>query len=143
MQNPLQSTDANQRLDRWTLIRDIAVLQGKLIIDGLRDFILVPLSIAAGIFSLLKSGDGPGTQFYDLLRAGRRSERWINLFGAAERAHGPAGDEEIFPVVDVDEIITRLESFIVEEYKGGGVTYQAKNRLDKALDILQKSGRSQ
>jgi hypothetical protein len=137
MQNPLQPTDPGQMLDRWTVMRDVAVLQGKLIIDGLRDFILVPVSLAAGIVSLSKTGDTPGTEFYDLLRAGRRSERWINLFGAAERVHGVADDEKTFAVVDVDEIVSRVESYIVDEYKNGGVTKQAKNRLDRALGGLR------
>ena len=141
MQNELQTTDADKLQDRWTLIRDIAVLQGKLIIDGLRDLILVPVSIAAGIVSLLKTGDGPGTEFYDLLRVGRSTERWINLFGAADRLHGRVRDEDILPVVNVDELVKRFESYIVEEYKSGGVTWKAKNRLDKALDILHKSVR--
>ncbi len=74
MQNELQSVDTGKLPDRWTLLRDKAVLQGKLIIDGLRDFVLVPVSIGAGILSLLKSGGGSGTEFYDLLRAGRRTE---------------------------------------------------------------------
>ena len=142
MPNELRATEVSKFPDRWTLVRDIAVLQGKLVIDGLRDFILVPVSIVAGVVSLLKTGTEPGTEFYDLLRAGRRSERWINLFGAAERVHAPASDEEILPVVDVDELVTRVESFIVEEYKSGGVTWKAKNRLDKAFDVLQKGGRS-
>ncbi len=137
MQNPLQPTDPGQTLDRWTVMRDVAVLQGKLIIDGLRDFILVPVSLAAGIVSLAKTGDTPGTEFYDLLRAGRRSERWINLFGAAERVDGLADDEKTFAVVDVDEIVSRVESYIVDEYKNGGVTKQAKNRLDRALGGLR------
>ena len=34
-----------KKLDRRTLIRDVSVLQAKLIVDGLRDLILVPLSI--------------------------------------------------------------------------------------------------
>jgi hypothetical protein len=147
MQNELQTTGAGQLPDRWTLIRDIAVLQGKLIIDGLRDLILVPVSIAAGIVSLLKTGDGPGggpgTEFYDLLRVGRSTERWINLFGAADRVHGRVRDEDISPVGNVDELVKRLESYIVDEYKSGGVTWQAKNRLDKALDILHKRVRGE
>ena len=106
-----------------------------MIIDGLRDF--VPVSLAAGIVSLAKTGDTPGTEFYDLLRAGRRSERWINLFGAAERVHGLADNEESFSLVDVDELVNRVESYIVEEYKSGGVTWQAKSRLDTALGGLR------
>ena len=33
--------------ERWMLIRDTAVLQVKLVIDGLRDFLLVPASLIA------------------------------------------------------------------------------------------------
>ena len=39
--------------DRWTLIRDILVLQLKLIVDGFRDLILVPISLVVGFVSLL------------------------------------------------------------------------------------------
>jgi hypothetical protein len=128
--------------DRWTLIRDVAVLQVKLIVDGFRDLILVPLSIGAGVISLLQARDGPGTQFYDLLRVGRSSDRWINLFGAAERIYGPSSYSDIFPVDDIDQMVARVESFILEEYKSGGVTGEAKNRLAKALNVLRKRGRS-
>jgi hypothetical protein len=123
-----------------TLIRDISVLQVKLFADGLRDLILVPLSIGAGVLSLLRTDDGPGTQFYDLLRAGRRSDRWINLFGAADRVHGPASDDGQLPLDDIDEIITHVESFVVNEYKSGGFTAETKNQLDRAFDLLRKHG---
>ena len=39
--------------DRWTLIRDIGVLQVKLLVDGFRDLLLVPTSIIAGIWSIV------------------------------------------------------------------------------------------
>jgi len=96
------SGEDGQMPDRWTLIRDIFVLQLKLVVDGLRDFILVPVSLIIGIASLLKGGDSPGSQFYELLRTGRRSERWINLFGAAERVYGPSIEEDRFPTEDID-----------------------------------------
>jgi len=124
--------------DRWTLIRDILVLQLKLVVDGLRDFILVPISLVVGIVSLVKSGDAVGSEFYQLLRTGRRSERWINLFGAAERVYGPSGADDRFPTEDIDEMVSRVESFVVDEYSQGGVTRQAKNQLDRALDSLHK-----
>lgn len=121
---------------RWALIRDIGVFQVKLLCDGLRDLLLLPVSLVAGLISLLKSEKQPGTEFYDLLRLGRRSERWINLFGAAERLHGPSAKEDRFPAEDIDELVSRVEAFVVDEYKKGGVTAQAKDRLDKALDSL-------
>ena len=124
--------------DRWTLIRDIVVLQLKLVVDGLRDLILVPISLVIGIISLLKAGNATGSEFYELLRMGRRSERWINLFGAAERVYGPAVADDRFPAEDIDEIVGRVESFVIDEYQSGGVTRQAKEKLDRALDSLHK-----
>ncbi len=126
------------KLDRWTLIRDIAVLQVKLVVDGLRDFVLVPVSIGAGIVSLLKADDGPGTEFYDLLRAGRRSERAINLFGAAERVHGPPANDK--PMPDIDDLVARVEIFVVDEYRNGGITAQAKEHVDQILSSMRRRG---
>ena len=124
--------------DRWTLIRDILVLQLKLLVDGLRDLILVPISRVIGVISLLKAGNASGSEFYELLRAGRRTEQWINLFGAAERVYGPSISDERFPAEDIDEMVSRVESFLVDEYRQGGVTRQARDRLDRALESLHK-----
>jgi hypothetical protein len=129
--------------DRWTLIRDVAVFQVKLLFDGFRDLLLLPISLIAGFASLIKGGRNPSSDFYDLLRVGRRSERWINLFGAASHLHGPPSDEDRFPVEDVDEMVSRVESYVVDEYRRGGVTAQAKERLDKALDLVHKKARRQ
>ena len=129
--------------DRWTLIRDVAVFQIKLLFDGFRDLLLLPISLITGIVSLVKGGRKPSSEFYDLLRVGRRSERWINLFGAASHLHGPATEEDIFPVEDVDEMVSRVEAYVVDEYRRGGVTAQAKERLDKALDLVHKKARRQ
>lgn len=141
MQDEAQSIDKDSGVDRWTLIRDIAVLQVKLVIDGLRDIVLVPVSLVAGLISLVKGGEKSSSEFYDLLKIGRRSESWINLFGAAERVHGPASEDDRLLPGDIDTLVSRVESFVVDEYKKGGVTKQAKDQLDKALDVLQKRAR--
>jgi len=127
--------------DRWTLVRDIAVLQVKLVVDGLRDFILVPVSLIAGIMSLFKMGEKSESEFYNLLRIGRKSERWINLFGAAERMPPPADERDHFPEEDIDALVGRVESFVVDEYKKGGVTRQAKDHLDQLLDSVNRRRR--
>ena len=123
----------------WTLIRDIAVLQVKLIVDGLRDLILVPASLIAGIVSIIRTTDGkPGDEFYTLVSIGKQSERWINLFGALRNAPPEVIEEYRFGDADIDEIVSRMESFVVDEYKQGGVTAQAKDRIEKAIDALQR-----
>lgn len=133
-QDPTESDDVN---DRWTLIRDIAVFQVKLLVDGLRDLILLPVSLITGLVSLLTSGSTPGPEFYELLRVGRRSERWINLFGAAERIYGIEEDDGYFAAEDIDKLVARVETFVVDEYQKGGVTTQAKERVDQALNRLR------
>ena len=134
--------DADPTEQRWVLLRDVGVLQAKLLIDGLRDLILVPASLIAGIVSLVSGKDGvPGTQFYELLSWGKQSEVWINLFGAAENSPAAVQTEKRFGDQDIDALVGRLESIVVEEVKRGGVTKQAKDRLEKILDVVQRRGR--
>lgn len=123
---------------RWELVRDIAVFQVKLIVDGLRDLVLVPISLVAGIISLLTGGDKPGSEFYELLRMGRRSERLINLFGAADRA--PTADDPNVPLPAIDDVVAKVETFVVDEYRKGGITAQAKDRIDGVIDSLRGAG---
>ena len=141
MTSESETSDENHAFDRWMLIRDVAVFQVKLLFDGLRDVLLLPISLIAGVVSLVRGGAKPGPEFYDLLRIGRRSERWINLFGAAAHLHGPPTAEEKFAGDDVDKMVSRIEAFVVDEYRRGGVTAQAKDRLDSALDLLHKKAR--
>ncbi len=127
----------------WRLIRDIGVLQVKLIVDGFRDLMLVPASLIAGIFSLVATRDGkPGPQFYHLLEWGKQTERWINLFGAVKNSPETLADPPPFADRDMDDIVARFETFIVDEYKSGGVTAQAKEHLDKILRTARGSDRS-
>lgn len=126
---------------RWTLVRDAGVLQFKLIVDGLRDLLLVPLSLIAALISLLRSDNGrPGPQFYRLLAAGKRSERWIGLFSALRNAP-PSVVQEAADEPSIDDLILRAENYVVDEYRRGGVTAQAKERLQSAFDALLRRRR--
>jgi len=138
MQEASQLPSDDRQSGRWILIRDIGVLQLKLIVDGLHDLVLVPISLVAGVVSLAKSGRGGGTEFYDLLRLGRKSERWINLFGAADNSPSVEDEDVEFSNADIDGLVSRVESFVIDEYRKGGVTKQAKVGLDKAIDSLHK-----
>jgi hypothetical protein len=137
MDKPSERNDP--RVERWTMLRDLGVLQVKLIVDGLRDIVLVPLSLVAGVISIASSNEGrPGPQFYHLLAWGKQSEIWINLFGAVKNSPEKIEQPRPFGDRDIDDIVGRLESFVVDEVKRGGVTTQAKDRLDKILDAVQR-----
>jgi hypothetical protein len=34
--------------------------------------------------------------------------------------------------------VSRVESFVVDEYKRGGVTAQARDRMNKAMDAMRR-----
>ncbi|MEX0976910.1 MAG: hypothetical protein WDZ50_07430 [Woeseia sp.] len=122
---------------RGALLRDVAVFQFKVLVDGLRDVLLVPVSLAAGVLSLLHTGSRPGPEFYDVLKMGRRSERWINLFGAADRMADDGTADAASARGDIDDLVARMETFIVDEYRSGGITARARSRLDAALATLR------
>jgi len=131
-------------LERWTLLRDLGVLQIKLLVDGLRDLILVPASLVTGIVSVAAGKDGkPGSQFYQLLAWGKESEGWINLFGAVKNSPEEIEQPRPFGDRDIDDIVGRLESFVVDEAKRGGLTLQAKERLDRILNAVERKKRRQ
>ena len=97
-----ETTDPRPPLDARTLIRDVAVFQFKLIVDGLRDLVLVPASLVVGLISLMSSKDGvPGSQFYHLLGLGKQSEHWINLFGALQNAPPDMAQPQPFKNTDI------------------------------------------
>lgn len=133
---PAEKTDALN--PKWTLLRDLAVLQAKLVVDGFRDLVLLPASIIAAIVSFARSENGvPGPQFYKLLAAGKDSEQWIDLFGALRNAPDGILHENSFGEGSMDGIVDKVESFLVEEVRRGGVTRQAKARIDEALRKLR------
>jgi len=88
---------------RFRVFRDVVVFQGKLLIDGLRDLFLSPISIMAALVDLLVPGDDGGKRFYGVVSFGRRTEKWINLFGAADRL-GPEA-----PPQGIDSLLEEVE----------------------------------
>jgi len=134
--------ETNPGLERWTLLRDLGVLQIKLLVDGLRDLILVPASLVTGIISIASAKGGkPGPQFYQLLAWGKESDVWINLFGAVKNLPEEIEQPRPFGDRDIDDVVGRLESFVVDEARRGGLTAQAKERLDKILDAVERKKR--
>lgn len=133
------STTETKPIDRVELFRDVLVFQVKLLADGLRDLLLVPVSLIAGAISLLRRGDQPGTEFYDVLKHGQRAEHWINLFGVLQE-RGLDSGQDPKDLGDIDDIADRVEAFIVHEYNKGEVSAKAKDRLNRALNALQKRG---
>lgn len=126
--------------DRWTLIRDVAVFQGKLFVDGLMDIILSPVSLVLAVIDLITGGPRVGDRFYRLLHFGRETDHWINLFGNADRLSQKP--RTYTPERGLDEIVDHLEDLVRRQHEKGGVTATAKGTIDEAIDRLQASLKS-
>ncbi|MFK8031325.1 MAG: hypothetical protein AB8G18_13905 [Gammaproteobacteria bacterium] len=68
---------------RGQVARDLLVFEAKLFLDGLKDVILSPVSLIAGLIGIAFGRDNPGLPLYEVLRFGKRMEGWINMFSAA------------------------------------------------------------
>ena len=101
------------RSPRSELLREAAVLQVKLLADGFRDAVLIPISLIAALIGLLRGGDEPDQEFRRVIKMGRRSERWINLFGQQR----PLGKPH--PADSIDNVLGQVESAIVKQYRKG------------------------
>jgi hypothetical protein len=124
---------------RGELIRDAILLQGKLLLDGFRDLVLVPVSIVAALIDLISAEEPAGRRFYRVVQLGRRSDYWIDLFGAADRSphDNPwSGGED---GRKLDDLVEQVEKVVRDQYAEGGVTGSARIALDKAVGVLHES----
>ena len=99
------------RSPRANLIREAAILQIKLIADGFRDAVLIPVSLFAAFMGLLRGGEEADREFRRVIKLGRRSERWINLFGKQRPLGRP------HPADSIDTVLGQVESTLVKQYK--------------------------
>ncbi|MHB1170346.1 MAG: hypothetical protein ACYC28_13790 [Longimicrobiales bacterium] len=100
------------------LLRDLAIFQLKLFLDGLKDVVLAPISIVAAGIDLVLPGERQGHRFYAVMRMGERYDRWLSLFSAANRAEG--SDDGLFGPerADRDSMLGRIESLLFDEMEG-------------------------
>ena len=112
---------------RLELFREASILQLKLVADGFRDALLIPISIAAAIIGLIRGGEDCDQEFRRVIKLGRRSERWINLFGHQP----PLGVEH--PAGSMDIILSQVESVVLEQYKKGKSTAETRAAVRKAM----------
>jgi hypothetical protein len=118
---------------RTRLVRQTAVLQVKLLADGLRDAALIPVSLFAALIGLIRGGEEADREFRQVIKLGRHSERWINLFGhhlPLIRSH-PAGS--------LDKLIDRVETVVREQVRKGAATPEAEAAIEEALEDLHQA----
>jgi len=120
---------------RGELVRDTVVFQLKLMADGLRDLVLLPLSLVAALVGLIRGGDRPEREFVEVLNLGRKTEEWIDLFGQ----HGADGDDHA--TASIDALFNKVEKTLKRHYLAAGTSLKAQAEIDEALKAAHKESR--
>jgi hypothetical protein len=89
---------------RKTLIRDVLLLQLKLLLGAARDLAVVPVTLAAALLDLILSKQQPPRFFHHVLRLGEHSDRWIDVWSAARRDEAPRGNVDAL-LASVEEVV--------------------------------------
>jgi len=93
-QQPKQAfqPDDEHHGDKQSLAVHAIVLQLKLIADGLRDAMLIPVSLVAAVGGLLFRSEDPWLWYREVLLWGRASDHWIDLFDSYRKQPDPDFD---------------------------------------------------
>ena len=133
MSSPNSLTVESGSNERWKFLRDVVVFQLKMLLDNVRDFALMPVSLVAALIDLIFKGKRHGSLFYQVLRWGAHSEEVINVYSAIEAHERP----RVNPNYTVDAVIARLEAVLVRECEKGGTAASIKAAMDRAIDQIQ------
>jgi hypothetical protein len=118
---------------RWPFIRDVPVLQLKLLLGNVHNFILIPATMAAAALDLISRSGRHGSRFYRVLDWGRRAEEAIGLYSALDRR-----DNALKRDFTVDAVVSQVEAAVVPAYEQGGTAASMKMAVDDALDKLHR-----
>jgi len=96
--------NSEQKATRNQLIRDVLLLQVKLLIGAARDLAVVPVTLAAALLDLILSKSQAPRFFHQVLRMGERSDQWIDVWSAARHESEQRGP--------VDSILASVEEVV-------------------------------
>ena len=103
-------------------MRDFVVFQSKLVLDGVKDIVLLNLSVIAIVFDAITGRIARPRFFYGVVRLSRRFEEWLKL----HRLRGARIDEEegtmledlLGQAPDADRLADEFERLVRREVAG-------------------------
>ena len=98
-------TNADLPATRKALVRDVLVLQLKLLLGAARDLALTPVTLAAAALDLILSGRQEPRYFHAVLRIGEQSDHWIDTWSAGRK--GEPGQR-----ANVDALLASVEEVV-------------------------------
>lgn len=111
---------------RSVTLRDFAIFQLKLALDGVKDLVVFNLSICAVLLDLLAGRGRQPRAFYALMRTSERFDSWLNLHGVVERMEDGGTLDGLFGAsrAGSDSLVGRIEQLV----RGGDVPTGLRGR---------------
>lgn len=94
-----------------SMARAVLLLQLKLLLGALRDFLLSPLSLGAAVLDVAMSRHQPPRYFRGVLQLGQRSDEWIDLWSGSRDESGARRE-------NVDALMLRVEEVLRDPQSG-------------------------
>ena len=122
------------RVPTKVAFRDLIIFQIKLLLDGLGDLVLAPLSAFAFLIDLvlpLVSRKPPGRLFYGILKMGERWDRWLTLYKPAKEAEVQSEEGLLAAgLVDANTFLGKVEDVVIRKHKQGSDGFEDYDRLE-------------
>ncbi len=80
---------------RGKALRQLVIFNVKLALDGLKDMVLLPASLALGILSILTNSKDPASGLHTTMRWGRKFDDYVGLYSAIEKQESSQLDGQL------------------------------------------------
>ncbi|MCI0433458.1 MAG: hypothetical protein L0271_07400 [Gemmatimonadetes bacterium] len=107
---------------RLVLLRDLAIFGLKILLDGLKDVVLIQIAVVAVALDILFPTGTHGKRFYTVLRKSEQFDRWLNLYHVAEKAQDNEEGLLGATVAGADSLIGKIESMVSRRGERGTTT---------------------
>jgi hypothetical protein len=99
---------------RSVTLRDFAIFQLKLVLDGSKDFLAIWLSVAAIVLDFVAGRGRRPRLFYSVVRASERFDKWLNLHSVVEQMDASGGEDGLFGASDAgsDTFVGQVERLV-------------------------------
>ena len=99
---------------RNATLRDFAIFQLKLLLDGAVDLIAFWMSIGAILIDFVAGRGRRPRLFYSVVRLSERFDKWINLHGVVQRMDEAETEEGLFGGTshDDDNLVSEIERLV-------------------------------
>ncbi len=111
------------RSKRGSVVREVGLFTGLLILEAARDLVLAPAALGAAFIDFIVPGDDHARRFRAVVRYRDRTSAWIDRFRTSEGRDSN--------VSEINAVVTRLERIVKDPAERQEIRDQASKLLER------------